>query len=232
MNFEISEHAFNSNWYGRKFGISRDINLLDATSQVVESVCAGYAVVELRLPTPQTHTKCQYSNNGFLEVDLQIEYRLNTKKFAQFNSEIVFLNSEEYLIDFSDFSDFSSERYLKLPAVTEERNSLRYATWASELMRNHPRTCGTVRYQNATLGYVFGSIMGEKGHFALGVSSKKSPVPGLALYQAAMRNFYENGAKSVSASFSASNIGALNLHASLGCRFISTSSIYFWMNPD
>jgi hypothetical protein len=232
MNFEIAEHTFNSNWYGRKFGISRDINLLEATSEVVETACAGYAVVELRLPTTQIQTKCRYLNNGFLEVDLQIEYRLNTKKFAKFDSEIVFLNSEDCLIDFSDFSDFSSERYLQLPAVTEERNSLRYATWASELMRIHPRTCGTVRYKNATLGYVFGSTRGEKGQFALGVSSRKSPLPGLALYQAAMRNFYENGAKSVSASFSATNIGALNLHASLGCRFISSSSIYFRINPD
>ena len=231
MNFEISEHVFNSKWYGSRFGVARDINLLQAAAESVNTTCADFAVVELRLPTSQAHSIFRNLENGFREVDLQIGYRLSTKKFEKIDNGIDFLSSEKMPIDFSDFSDFSSERYLQLPTVTPQINTLRYVTWAKELTLLYPRTCGTVRHNGQTLGYTFGSLEGQKGHFSLGVTSRNSSIPGLAVYQGAIKNFLENGATSVSASFSASNIGALNLHASLGCRFVSSTSIYFWINP-
>lgn len=230
MTFEISEHTFNSNWYGAKFGISSDSRLLEVSDETVREACSEFAVVELRIPSS---TKPKYWTNkasSFKDVDFTIDYRLGTKKFADVDNGTEFVNSEELPINIEDFSEFSSERYLHLPNMTSEKLSDRYQSWAVNLMRDYPRTCGTILSNDLPQGYVFGSVQGDRAHFALGVTSRQSNMFGLAFYQKAIQMFNKNGAKSVFSSFSASNLNSLNLHAALGCKFLSSTTIYFWVN--
>ena len=231
MKLNEREHAFNSAWFGSKFGISQDPRLLETTAEAAYEVCAPYAVVELRVPSEDVHKTWNNLGNGFKDVDLTISYRLNSKNFANIENEMKFVNSETLPIDTKDFSDFSSERYLHLPNMTLEKLSIRYQTWASDLIEKHPKTCGTILNKDIPVGYVFGSVEDDKAHFTLGVTSQQSNVFGLAFYQKAIQMFYEHGAKSVFSSFSASNIRSLNVHSALGCRFMSSTAVYFWVNP-
>ena len=232
MKFEIDEHKFNTNWFGSRFGVSTEINLLHADSEEVRLACSGFSVVELRVPTSETWQSWVYPNESFKEVDQQIHYRITTKKFSKPSSNTEFVDSKTLPIETNDFSDFLAERYLRLPNMTLEKLAKRYKSWAQELMEEHPGTCGTVLYKGKPLGYIFGRVEGTKGYFTLGVTSKKSQVSGIGLYQQAFEMFHSQGAQSVYSSFSAANIGALNIHSSLGCRFVSATTIYIWINPE
>jgi hypothetical protein len=232
MKFPIEEHSFNTNWFGARFGVSTDINLLHADREEVRLACSEFSVVELRVPTLETWQNWVYPNESFKEVDQQIHYRITTKKFSTPSSNSEFVDSKKLPIDTTDFSDFLAERYLRLPKMSLEKLAQRYKSWAMELVAEHPDTCGTVLYKGKPLGYIFGRVEGTKGYFTLGVTSQKSQVSGIGLYQQAFHMFHSQGAQSVYSSFSAANIGALNIHSSLGCRFVSATTIYIWINPE
>jgi hypothetical protein len=232
MEFNLSRHDFNSDWHGSEFGISQDLHLLQATAETVQKVCSHFSVVELRVPSESVHKKWDDLGNGFKEVDLTIGYRLNAKKFANIENDMNFVSSAILPIDLQDFAEFSSERYLHLPNMTVNKLSRRYQNWAANLIKQYPETCGTILNNDTPSGYVFGNIEGDRANFTLGVASKKSNVFGLAFYQKAIQMFYQGGAKSIFSSFSASNIRSLNLHAALGCRFLSSTAVYFWVNPE
>jgi len=76
------------------------------------------------------------------------------------------------------------------------------------------------------VGYVFGRVNEGIAVFDLAVTSKQSQISGQILYEAAGHLFNRAGASRMTSSFNAANIGALNAHVRMQCRFVEATSIW------
>jgi hypothetical protein len=108
----------------------------------------------------------------------------------------------------------------------------RYITWAKNLTQSNPELCGRVTKNDLPVGEFFGSLSEGRLSFALAVTDINLHAPATLLYAAALDYFNQIGFSKISASFSASNLGAINVHSQLQCRFTRTTEIYFIEGPN
>jgi hypothetical protein len=105
--------------------------------------------------------------------------------------------------------------------------NLRYSIWARTLTRNFPELCGTVAIEGHLIGDFFAQVDNGQVKFSLAVGHRNSPKSATYLYAAALHHFNVAGFSRASASFSSSNVAAINTHAQLRCRFTKSTEIFF-----
>ena len=225
----ISEHRFNSDWWGAPAGISSSVDVLTADRSQLSPACQPYAWVEARVPTRAVPDGWLGPTNGFVWADLQLAYRASLNRIETLPEDWSYVSAEERSIDLSDFAEFNGERYSRLPGITPRRIADRYQRWASNLVEKHPSACATILKGNQAAGYVFGSVNGRKAEFTLAVASRSASVPGLGIYLGAASLYRDLGASTMVSSLSAANLSALNAHVAIGCLFVSATGV--WLRP-
>lgn len=222
----ILQHDFNSSWWGAPIGISSDVNDLFLTREQLSTSLNKFEWIEFRVPVVTLPSQKLGPTNGAHMVDMQLSYQKNISRLNVPLSGVEILKATEIEINFNDFSPFSHERYIKLNKVDHEKLAMRYCLLAQHLVQNSPNTCATVFYKSSLVGYIFGHVTGTTAVFDLAVTSKSSQISGQILYEAAGHFFNMAGANKMTSSFNAANIGALNAHVRLQCRFLEATSIW------
>jgi|688.fasta_scaffold13632_7 hypothetical protein len=222
----INVHEFNSLWWGNPVGISIEVEDLFLSQEQLLSDETLFDWIEFRVPFGTLPNQKLGPDNGAHLVETQLTYQKNISRLGSCPEGVELVTTTEQIIDFSDFSAFSHERYSKLRLVDSEKLARRYSLLAGRLVEEAPRTCATVFYKSLLVGYVFGRVKEGTAVFDLAVTSKQSQVSGQILYEAAGHLFNQAGAKRMTSSFNAANIGALNAHVRMQCRFIEATSIW------
>ena len=228
----ISQHDFNTRWWGQPVGISTEPSLLTRSPDILGQLVEPFSWVEVRCPLDQLPSGWLGPENGFQFVDVQLSYRAPLHNLAPLSrSTSIVPASESGLGDLADLAPFTAERYSKLPGITPELLALRYKKWAEDLVAEHPDWCATVLHEDRTAGYVFGSPDGTSAHFVLAASSTRATTPGLVIYLAAAQFFASKGARQMQSALSSTNVGALNAHMPLRCRFLQATGVWIRMSP-
>ncbi len=225
----ITEHAFNSRWWGAPVGITTSLDALTATSAQLEADARPFAWIEARVPNSQLPDGWLGPSNGFQFVDTQLAYRAGLRRLDALSPDVDIVTADRRSIDTDDFAAFTAERYARLPGITPERLADRYARWARDLVEAAPHTCATVSHRGDVAGYVFGHVDGAKASFTLAVGSASGHTPGLSIYLAAAHLLRGAGATTMSSALSATNVAAINAHVALHCLFVSATSVWIRM---
>jgi hypothetical protein len=212
-------HEFNTRWWGSPVGHSDDIDLLMANEAELTRELDAYDWCEVRVKHGDVARLPLAERNTFAWVDTQLHYRLNLRRVEGIPKAATIVDSTELSIDVEKFASFQSERYRMLPQVSQAKVDERYRLWANDLIESSPGYCATAFYKENIVGYFFGQPDGESARFSLAVANQLASVPGMLLYSCALNHFKSLGARTAAASISSQNIGALNIHAALGCQF-------------
>lgn len=225
----VATHDFNTLWLGDPFGIAFGPKLLTLSAPELHSISEGYKWIEVRCDVSDLPSDQLLPANGLIHVDTQLGYSLSMRQPAVNSSHLFVepIRQEAFDQDRLDFAPFSAERYLRLAAVDAENLDLRYQLWARHAMSENPHLCLTVWNVDALVGYSFARPISEtKLNLELVAASTINNVPGLAIYAACLRHYSSLGYRTAVASFSARNLAAVNVHASLRCRFTSATDIW------
>ena len=224
----ISEHRFNSDWWGAPAGISSSVDVLTADRSQLSPACQPYAWVEARAH-PGSPRRLAGTYKRLRLGRPSTSYRASLNRIETLPEDWSYVSAEERSIDLSDFAEFNGERYSRLPGITPRRIADRYQRWADNLVEKHPSACATILKGNQAAGYVFGSVNGRKAEFTLAVASRSASVPGLGIYLGAASLYRDLGASTMVSSLSAANLSALNAHVAIGCLFVSATGV--WLRP-
>jgi len=226
----IARHEFNTVWWGKPVGISTDRALLTMPDDELDKMVLDYDWIEVRCPLNEIPAAWLGPNNGFQYVDAQLSYRAPLRHLAPLSPATSLIPATDRpLGGLDDLAPFSSERYAKLPGVTAERLAARYRRWANDLVAAHPDWCAAVLHEGQPAGYIFGAPDGRSANFVLAASSVEATTPGLVIYLAAAHFFAGKGAARMASAFSSTNVGALNAHVALRCRFDKATGIWIRM---
>lgn len=223
----IKVHEFNSLWIGRPVGISSEVDDLFMDRHRMSTYLSKFDWIEFRVPFSGLPKQHLAPANGAHLVETQLTYRKNISSFDSLPKDVEIVTADVSGIDFGDFSSFSNERYTRLKNIGDVELAQRYSLLAERLVRDSPSTCATVYHKSTTVGYIFGHINGSTAVFDLVVMSKKSKANGQILYETAGYMLRDRGARVMTSSFNAANLGALNAHVLMQCRFIGATSIWF-----
>jgi len=226
----LATHDFNTLWLGAPFGIAFGPDLLALSASELHSLSEGYQWVEVRCDLSDFPSGKLLPANGLIHVDTQLNYSLSMNQAPVKSSHLFAKPIQQVALDQGrfDFVPFSAERYLRLVAVNEVNLDLRYQLWAHQTIVENPDLCLAIWNGGVVVGYSFASPISEtKLNLELVASSVKNNIPGLAIYSTCLGYYSSLGYRTSVASFSARNIAALNVHASLGCRFTSATDIWF-----
>jgi hypothetical protein len=233
MKTLFEEHSFNTEWLGEPFGIAFGAEPLTMNVEQLRSATRGFRWVEVRCQSTDIPSDSLYPVNGLIHVDTQLHYQLTLNRLSPTPKTlraVTIRNSTTPEPKF-DFAPFKTERYLRLPVVNQERLDQRYELWASRLLIEHPKFCLNIMSGSDVVGYSFAQpISDKKINLDLVAASTGGNVPGLGLYVVALNAYKELGFDQVQASFSSSNISALNIHIALGCRVLSATHIWLLGN--
>lgn len=225
----LGRHSFNSDWLGCSFAVSTDRRVLELGNSKLTSIAKGFDLVELRLSEPSP-SWCINSDSPFEYVESQVRYAIPARRGTQL-LESFGPATRTSPIDVAEFSEtrltpFSTERYRHLRGMSEHLLNARYVSWAKQLIEDEDAVCGQVEVGDVVAGYFFGELCGTIAEFTLAMSSAAANFPATILYAAALDHFCSLGARRVESSFSSRNIGAINVHAQLGCHFTSITDIF------
>jgi hypothetical protein len=228
----IEQHDFNSRWLGRPCGISTSPELLELPPDELIELCRPYAFVEVRVPAATVPSQRLAPANGLVQVDTQLSYRLSSANAPAVPKGLTATTFADLPRDDlwpAQLAIFGTERYRRLTAVDEALLQHRYTMWASGLVDRNPGWCLRIDSGAGTEGFSFASPdpEGKKLTLDLVSGARGSTVPGLAVFVAAVATYRQMGIRSVGASFSAHNVGAINAHIALGCRVTASTDIWF-----
>ena len=229
----IQQHDFNTRWLGKPCGISSSAGMLELSAAELSELCRPYAFVELRLPAPTAATDRLLPTNGLVQVDTQLSYRLPVARVGASPAGVRATRFPDLSMDTSwpqHMAAFGVERYGRLSLVDVELLQRRYTLWASELVERNPAWCLRIDSEAGTEGFAFATpnLGGTRLTLDLVAGSKQSSLPGLAVFLCAVNTYRNLGVRSISSSFSAHNIGAVNAHIALGCRVMASTDIWFY----
>jgi hypothetical protein len=212
-------HEFNTRWWGAPVGHSDDIDLLMANEAELTRELQQYDWCEVRVRHDDVASSPTVKQNTFVWFDTQLHYRLSLRRLDRLPQTAKIIACSELAINVESFASFQSERYRLLPNVSQTKVDDRYKLWAKNLIESNPEYCATAFYKEKAVGFFFGQPDGEFVRFSLAVADQMSLVPGMFLYSCAADYFKSLGARTLTASISSQNVGALNIHAALGCQF-------------
>lgn len=225
----LGRHSFNSDWLACNFAVSTDRRVLELENSKLISIAKNFDLVELRLSEPSFSWRIN-SDSPFEYVESQVRYAIPARRGTQL-LESFKPATRTSPIDIDVFSDtrlrpFSNERYQHLRGMSEHLLNARYVSWATQIIEDEDAVCGQVEVENDLAGFFFGKLRGSVAEFTLAMSAAAANFPATVLYAAALDHFHSLGARRVESSFSSRNIGAINVHAQLGCHFTSITDIF------
>lgn len=228
----ITEHTFNSAWFGAPVGIVRDPAWLAGPADDVRAALARYAWVELRC-RPDAADRRRLAAHGFFLADTQVHFRLGLGALRPTPSldglALRWADAAPFAVAADDMAPFQHERYRLVPGVTPARLAQRYARWAAQLIADAPATCIQVERGGVAQGWFLSATHGKRLQLTLAMTAAGATISGLHLYLAAALGYAGRGHTIGEASFSVHNLPVLNLYSHLGARFVSTEDSWLFV---
>ena len=233
----IDSHDFSSRWFGSPVGIVRDAAFFALPATERQAALARYSWVEYRAPSVDGAALAALMQDGFLQSDVQIHFRLRLEEPTPSPSldslSVVRADQKPFGIASGEMADFTHERFSLVPGVTTRMITERYEMWATGILKNAPHFCLQVRSERGVEGWFLSSKDTRQAglNLALAVLHREARISGMLLYKKALGAYRSMGETLGWASFSATNTPVLNIYSELGARFTSSGVIWLWINP-
>jgi hypothetical protein len=231
----IKTHEFNTEWWGSPVGIVTENRLFELPRAEREQLLQPYEWVEFKMPLEHSPVQLLTLHRaGFMQVDTQINYRLNLVNLKAPESlkdlEVEFADEHPFEIEQGDLKSFEHERYFKLPGITAERVNRRYALWCRQHLIEHPSACLRILYKGKVEGWYLGATSEGVGlNLTLAMLSGDADISGLLLFLRAYQAYASRGHRLGWASFSVQNTPVHNIYASIGARFLNPVGQWMWI---
>jgi hypothetical protein len=231
----IKTHEFNTGWWGSPVGIVTEHRFFDLPADERKGQLEPYDWVEFKMPLEDSPVRIPALHRaGFMQVDTQINYRLNLVNLKEPESlarlDVEFADEAPFTIELEDIMSFEHERYFKLPGITPEKVNQRYVLWCRQHLREHPSACLRILYGGKVQGWYLGSASNGVGlNLTLAMLSKQPDISGLLLFLRAYRAFASRGHRLGWASFSVQNTPVHNIYAGIGARFLNPVGLWMWI---
>lgn len=231
----ITEHAFNTRWWGGHVGVvtSPEFFALAPADRSELLKPFEWAELSLGLDESLSHARAIFET-GFMQVDTQVMFRINIRKMidSKFSADLQanFADQHPFVIDGEKIADFTRERFLQIPGATQDRVNQRFALWARLLIEGSPAYCVEITHDEQVQGW-FLSQPGKGGsvNLALAMLSAEATVSGMYVYQRALKAYAERGHNAGWASFSISNTAVHNIYSHLGAHFVAPRGNWLWV---
>lgn len=228
----ITLHEFNSNWYGNPVGIVKSPAFFSLPYSDRRAMLSQYLWVEYSAATVDDATYQELGRTGFRFLDVQVPFRVALDKCpAPRTDKPIYTISAEthsFSVSVDEIRSFSQERFLRVPGMTQSLLDRRYALWAENIIREHPRHCLRVVMNGATQGWWLAEPAEGFLNLTLGMLSQNSCCTGYDVFQAAFAAYADQGYSEGRTRFSVSNTPAFNIYASLGARYAPPIYYYLW----
>ena len=234
----IDSHDFSSRWFGSPVGIVRDAAFFALPAAERQAALKRYSWVEYRAPSVDGAVLAALMQDGFLQSDVQIHFRLRLQEAAPGPSldtlSVVRADEKPFGIAPGEMAEFTHERFSLVPGVTTRMITQRYEMWAAGILKSAPHFCLEVRSERGVEGWFLSSKDTRQAglNLALAVLHREARISGMLLYRKALGIYRSMGETLGWASFSATNTPVLNIYSELGARFTSSTVIWLWINPD
>ncbi len=231
----IQTHETNSRWWGKPVGIITDAAWFAGSEVARNESLAPFAWVEFKAALATAPSAFLLRAAGFALIDVQMGFRIALSTVPESPSVADYdcrsAAEEPFTISADEVRTFTHERFLELPGITDRMLNERYATWANDLIRTHPRWCLRLSHQGVTQGWFLSESTGGSLGLTLAMLSAQATISGQYLYQRALREYVEAGATIGHASFSVRNTAVLNIYSHLGAKFTPPTGIWTWVRP-
>jgi hypothetical protein len=234
----IDSHDFSSQWFGSPVGIVRDAAFFALPAAERRAALGRYSWVEYRAPSVDGAVLAALMQDGFLQSDVQIHFRLRIAAPEPGPSldtlSVVRADEKPFSIAPGEMADFTHERFSLVPGVTTRMITQRYEMWAVGILKSAPHFCLEVRSERGVEGWFLSSKDAKHAglNLALAVLHRDAGISGMLLYRKALGVYRSMGETLGWASFSATNTPVLNIYSELGARFTSSTVIWLWINPS
>lgn len=234
----IDSHDFSSQWFGSPVGIVREADFFALPAAERMAALKKYSWVEYRAPSVEGAVLATLREDGFLQSDVQIHFRLRLEEPTPSPSletlSVVRADQQPFSIAPGEMAEFTHERFSLVPGVTHRRITQRYEMWAAGILKSAPHFCLEVRSERGVEGWFLSSKDTRQAglNLALAVLHRESRISGMLLYRKALGVYRSMGESIGWASFSATNTPVLNIYSELGARFTSSGVIWLWINPS
>jgi hypothetical protein len=231
----ISEHEFNTKWWGKPVGIVTDPAFFSLSIDDQHKALSPYAWAEFRSALSSAPSPERLSGTGFFQADTQINFRINLRHVPSSQSledlEVRFADDKLFAISIGEPAHFENERFLLLPKSTQEMIDMRYVMWANDLIKEDRSRCLQVLRDGKVMGW-FLSRHTERGiNLTLAMLKRGAQLSGQLLYQKALVAYCQRGDHIGWASFSVTNTAVLNIYSGLGARFLPPDGNWLWIQP-
>ncbi len=229
----IRRHDFNSDWWGAPAGIVTDPAFFSLAPELQRAELEPFAWAEFRHDLETAPPEPLLVDAGFALLDVQVGYRLELSPTPSVpgagDIEVIDATDDRFEGAFEEMQSFSSERYLKIPGSSPERNDDRFRRWARLQVERVPQHSLELRDPSGIVQGWFLTEPDDDGtRLQIGMRRRGGTTRGTVLYDAAFSWLCRRGAEVGHATFSVSNIATMNVYAKLGARF--TSSVGCWFN--
>lgn len=229
----IAHHEINSRWWDGPVGTVIDPEFFNLPKRQQQLLLNSYDWVEFKAEYVPSARLLTYGKADFDCIDVQIEFRVPLGNGIS-NSErqmVVQAASENpFCIDPMSFSKFNHERFHAIPGVTDDQMRVRYATWARQILAEHPQYCLQVLYQGKVQGWFLSQLVGSRLQLTLAMVSTSPKISGTHLYSLALNYYGTLGHRVGVASFSIRNHEVHNIYANLGAKFTRRVACYLWVS--
>lgn len=233
----IDSHDFSSQWFGSPVGIVREAGFFAQPAAMRRAALERYSWVEYRAPSVDGATLAALLEDGFLQSDVQIHFRLRLEETQPSPSldalTVVRGDQKPFRIAPGEMAEFTHERFSLVPGVTTRMITERYEMWAEGILESAPQYCVEIRSQRGVEGWFLSSKSTHHAglNLALAVLHRDARISGMLLYRKALDAYKRMGESLGWASFSATNTPVLNIYSELKARFTSSGVIWLWINP-
>ncbi len=231
----IRNHALNSRWWGSPVGVVDDEAFFSLSQSAQQTLLEPYAWAEFYAPFDGAPPPGAIAAAGFIQIDAQIQFRLNLRKVAANSNtdrlSLCFADEENFRIEVEELALFAHERFRHIPGCSVTRANERYALWANRLIAEHPETCMKVLLGDKPQGWFLACPDKSRAlNLTLAMLSSTAEISGMLLYQRACVAYSERGHHLGKASFSVTNTPVHNIYAALGARFMPPGGNWLWLS--
>ena len=228
-------HESNSRWWGQPVGFIIDPAFFSANETARSESLAQFAWVEFKAPLANAPSAFLLCAAGFALTDVQMGFRIALSAVAESPSVADYdcrsAAEEPFAVSAEEVRTFTQERFLQLPGITDRMLNERYANWANDIIRNHPRWCLRLSHHGVTQGWFLSESSNGSLGLTLAMLSSQATISGQHLYQRALHEYARAGATIGHASFSVRNTAVLNIYSHLGAKFTPPTGIWTWVRP-
>lgn len=228
----IRSHDFNAAWWGAPVGICDDAAFFDLSGPERAAALAPYEWVEFRSELEAAPAEPALLAAGFALYDVQIGFKLRLQATTHPSAAALQVRTAvepEFAGSFASHQPFVFERYAELPGSSVERVGARMVAWAEQLVESSPETCFEfAAADGAVQGWMLAEPRSTSATLTLAMRHEGATASGLLQYEAGCAALAARGTRIGRAAFSVRNKPTMNVYASLGAHFTSTTGCWFW----